>query len=94
MKAVLDRLVYGMNKYYGKEMGPSLWAGKKCAIITTCGYKPEKGADVFEQGIMRYCKHSSLIYSGMLAVRDKGYDVEFLDDEIEKKARDFAVKLL
>ena len=25
MKAVLDRLVYGMNKYYGREKGPSLW---------------------------------------------------------------------
>jgi len=28
MKAVLDRLVYGMNKYYGREKGPSLWEGK------------------------------------------------------------------
>lgn len=24
MKALLDRLVYGMNKYYGNEKGPSL----------------------------------------------------------------------
>lgn len=31
MKALLDRLVYGMNKYYGDEKGPSLWnaCGKK-----------------------------------------------------------------
>mgnify|MGYP002407620990 CR=1 FL=1 len=93
MKAALDRLVYGMNKYYGKKNGPSLWAGKKCAIVTTCGYKPEKGADLFEQGIIRYCKHSSLIYCGMLAVRDKGYDAEFLDDEIAEKAKSFADKL-
>jgi len=28
MKALLDRLVYGMNKYYGDKKGPALWAGK------------------------------------------------------------------
>lgn len=52
MKAVLDRLVYGMNKYYEKEKGPSLWAGKKVALISTCGYRPEKGADLWEQRIL------------------------------------------
>lgn len=40
MKAALDRLVYGMNKYYGERRGPSLWAGKRLALITTCGYRP------------------------------------------------------
>ena len=33
MKAALDRLVYGMNKYYGEVEGPSLWEGKKVAIL-------------------------------------------------------------
>ena len=33
MKAVLDRLVYGMNKYYGREKGPSLWEGKPVALM-------------------------------------------------------------
>jgi len=28
LKAVMDRLVYGMNKYYGETKGPSIWAGK------------------------------------------------------------------
>jgi multimeric flavodoxin WrbA len=65
MKAILDRLVYGMNKYYGEEKGPSLWKGKKLAILTTCGYNPEKGADLFEEGMQRYCKHSQLRYIGM-----------------------------
>ena len=37
MKAVLDRLVYGMNKYYGGERGPSLWAGRAVALLMTCG---------------------------------------------------------
>ena len=31
MKALLDRLVYGMNKYYGARKGPALWAGKAMA---------------------------------------------------------------
>ena len=42
MKAALDRMVYGFNKYYGEKAGPSLWA------------------DLFEEGIKRYCKHSGL----------------------------------
>lgn len=93
MKAVLDRLVYGMNKYYGKEKGPSLWAGKKVALITTCGYRPEKGADLWEQGIQRYCKHSSLQYIGMLVERDMGYEHIFMNAEKEFRAKEFAEQL-
>ena len=94
MKATLDRLVYGMNKYYGETKGPSLWKGKKCALLTTCGYPPEKGADLFEEGVKRYCKHSSLVYLGMLAIRDMGYRTEFLDSGKIQQARDFAQKLI
>jgi multimeric flavodoxin WrbA len=94
MKALLDRLVYGMNKYYGGEKGPSLWAGKQAAIIATCGYRPEKGADLFEEGIKRYCKHSRLLYAGMLAERDPGYDSAFMTEEKEAHARDFARRLV
>ena len=65
MKNVLDRLVYGMNKYYGEEMGPSIWKGKKMALISTCGYPVEKGADLFEEGMKRYAKHSKLQFMGM-----------------------------
>ncbi len=90
MKAILDRLMYGMNKYYGEEKGPSLWAGKKLAILTTCGYSPDKGADLFEEGIKRYCKHSQLNYIGMLAERDFGYNTSFMTDEKAEHARSFA----
>lgn len=90
MKALLDRMVYGMNKYYGNEMGPSLWKGKRMAILTTCGYRPEKGADLFEEGIKRYCKHSQLNYVGMLAERHLGYNTEFITDEKRKNAVVFA----
>jgi len=94
MKALLDRLVYGMNKYYGDEKGPALWAGKKVAIITTCGYKPDKGADLFEEGIKRYCKHSQLQYIGMLAERDLGYNSPFMTEEKAEHSRLFAQKII
>lgn len=70
MKALLDRLVYTMNKYYGKTKGPCLWENKKIGIITTCGYGLNDGAGVFEEGIKRYAKHSNLNYIGMIGMRD------------------------
>ena len=94
MKAMLDRLVYGMNKYYGDEKGPALWAGKHMALITSCGYRPEKGADLFEEGMRRYCKHSQLVFDGMLAERDLGYKSVFQSPEKEAAARAFAARLV
>ena len=93
MKALLDRLVYGMNKYYGDEKGPSLWEGKRLALIVTCGYRPEKGADLWEAGMKRYCQHSRLQYAGMLVERDRGYNTIFLDKEKDAHARLFARSL-
>jgi len=94
MKALLDRLVYGMNKYYGAEKGPSLWVGKAVALLETCGYRPEKGCDLFEEGMRRYCKHSGLRYLGSHAERHLGYTVPFMDAEKEQRTRDFARGLL
>lgn len=94
MKALLDRLVYGMNKYYGEEKGPSLWAGKKLALLCTCGYPPEKGADLWEAGMKRYCKHSRLTYLGMLAEHDPGYRDVFMSPDKAERARAFAAQLL
>ena len=93
MKAVLDRLGYGMNKYYGREKGPSLWEGKPVALIATCGYPVEKGADLWEAGIQRYCKHSRLRLLGMLAQRHRGYDTVFMDPEKARLAAEFARKV-
>ncbi len=90
MKALLDRLVYGMNKFYGEKNGPCLWAGKRLALIVTCGYPPERGADVFKLGMERYCRHSRLEYLGLLAGRNLGYKHEFMDDEKASMARSFA----
>lgn len=94
MKSLLDRLVYGMDKFYGEERGPSLWEGKHTAIIATCGYQLEKGGDLFEEGIRRYSKHCHLLYEGMLAERDLGYNTEFIDDLKIQHAREFARQLM
>lgn len=94
VKAALDRMVYAMNKFYGAEKGPALWAGKSLALITTCGYRPEKGADLFEEGMKRYCKHSSLVYRGMLCERHLGYQIPFPDEEKQAHAAVFADALL
>lgn len=94
MKAMLDRLVYAMNMYYGEQRGPSLWQGKHLALITTSGYPKEKGADLLEEGIRRYCKHSQLVYEGMLWARHMGYGTEFMDEEKCAAAKEFADKLL
>jgi len=90
MKNVIDRLVYGMNKYYGEEMGPSIWAGKKMALISTCGYPPAKGADLWEEGMRRYCKHSKLEFLGMVVERQRNYGETFMDEEKETKMVTFA----
>lgn len=90
MKAALDRMVYGLNKYYGESRGPSLWEGKAAALITTCGYPVETGADLLEQGILRYCKHSKLRFLGTLAERHRSYRAPFLDEEKTARAQQFA----
>ena len=94
MKALLDRFVYGMNKFYGERKGPSLWSGKAVALLETCGYRPERGADLFEEGMRRYCDHSGLRYLGSHAERHLGYDTVFMDPEKEARTRFFARELL
>ena len=93
MKSVLDRLTYGMDKYYGEEKGPALGAGKKIALITTCGYPPEKGCDLWETGVKRWCRHSQLELVGSMVERHMGYKTVFMDDEKAAHARAFADEL-
>ncbi|MBP3216474.1 MAG: flavodoxin family protein [Clostridium sp.] len=94
MKAALDRMVYALNMYYGEQRGPSLWEGKQLALITTCGYPPEKGTDLLEEGIRRYCKHSKLQYMGILCERHQGYHIPFMDEAKKEHAEAFARKLV
>ena len=90
MKAMLDRLVYAMNMYYGGERGPSLWEGKRVALIVTSGYPSDQGPDLFEEGIRRYCRHSKLTYEGMLWGRHEGYTIDFMDADKRNQAIAFA----
>ena len=90
VKSLMDRLVYMMNKYYGKEKGDSFWAGKKIGAITTCGYPDHYGADLFITGLKRYAKHSNLIYSGHLNARDDGSKQSVLTDEVNQRLIEFA----
>lgn len=95
MKAALDRFVYAMNKYYGpRGRGPSLLSGKSLAILTTCGYRPEKGADLFIEGMRRWCRHTDMRYVDALTERHLGYDHTFMDAEKKNRARAFARSLM
>lgn len=94
MKAALDRLVYAMNKFYGPQRGPALWAGKKVAAITSCGYRPERGTDLWEEALRRFCRHSQLTWLGMLSARHLSYDLPFMDEEKQHRAEAFARTLL
>ena len=95
VKAVIDRSVYSSCKYYGDDpYGPALFKDKRLALITTCGYPVEKGADIFEDQMKRYCKHCGLSYVGMLAERQRNLKEAFMDNEKEMRARAFARALL
>ncbi|MDO5134072.1 MAG: flavodoxin family protein [Eubacteriales bacterium] len=95
VKAVIDRSVYASCKYYGDAPhGPALLRGKRLALLTTCGYPVEKGADLFAEMMRRYCRHCGLSWVGMLAERQRNLKEPFMDAEKEAHARDFAASLL
>lgn len=64
------------------------------ALLETCGYPPDKGCDLLEEGIRRYCRHSGLRYLGSHAERHVSYAIAFLDAEKEQRTRAFALELL
>lgn len=90
MKALLDRAIYAGTKNYGAVKGVKLLAGKRLAAIATCGYPPEKGADLWEEGLKRFCRHGGLEYMGIFCRRDRGGAEPFLNEEREQAVRDFA----
>lgn len=83
MKVLFDRLVYGMNKYYGNEKGFVLWVGKLVVFIIICGYRFEKGVDIWENGMKCYCKYLQLKYIGMFVECDLG-KFNFMNKEKEE----------
>ena len=95
VKAALDRLVYAMDKYYGAQgKGPSLLAGKAMAAVVTCGYRPERGADLFAEGMRRWCRHTVMTWLGALEERHMGYSTVFMDEEKAAHAAAFAGELM
>ena len=90
MKALLDRAIYAGNKNYGRTKGAALLTGKRVASIVTCGYRPDRGADIWEEGLRRWCKHGKAEYLGMFCRRDLGKSVPFMDEEKQSGVRDFA----
>ena len=93
MKALLDRMVYAGSKRYGGSRGPDLLAGVRAASIVTCGYPAEKGADLWEEGLKRTCRHMGMEYMGLFCRRDRGGNEPFLDEEKARAVRDFAQAL-
>ena len=90
MKALLDRAIYAGVKNYGREKGPKLLEGKRLVSIVTCGYPPEKGAGLWEEGLKRFCRHGGLEYMGLFCRRDWGKREPFMNEEREQAVRDFA----
>lgn len=90
MKALMDRLIYAGCKYYGEKKQPSAYAAKRVATITTCGYSRDKGADLWEEGLRRWCRHGGMDYLGMYCRRDTGKKDEFMNEQVDADVRDFA----
>ena len=93
MKALADRAIYAGNKYYGRERGRSMLAGKGIATVTTFGYPVDKAADLWIEGLKRWCRHGKMQYLGALCHRDLGRNVPFMTEESELEARAFARRL-
>ena len=94
LKAAMDRMIYALCKFYGKEKGPSLLEGKAVAALATCGYRPEAGADLFDEGLRRWCKHGHCRYLGLHAQRHLGYDSPFMSEEKARDVRRFTAELM
>ena len=94
LKAAMDRCIYALCKYYGDERGPSLWEGKALAVITTSGYPVERGADIWEMGLRRTCKHAHLRWLGLYGERHRTSQTPFMDAEKAARARAFANELM
>lgn len=93
MKAAMDRLIYATNKFYGTSgTKASLLKGTAVAALATCGYRPEKGSDLWEEGLRRWCKHGGMEYRGMLSLRDLGGNTPFLTEDYVEQIRIFARK--
>ena len=94
VKAVIDRTVYASCKYYGGDpYGPALLSGKRLALVVTCGYPVETGADLYAEEMKRYCKHCGMEFAGYIVERQKNLEDPFIDERKIDKAGEFARRL-
>ena len=94
VKAVIDRTVYASCKYYGGDpYGPALLSGKRLALVVTCGYPVETGADLYAEEMKRYCKHCGMEFAGYIVERQKNLEDPFIDEQKIDKAGEFARRL-
>lgn len=73
---------------------PALLAGKAMAAVVTCGYRPERGADLFLEGMRRWCRHTEMRWLGALSERHMGCGTGFMDGEKAAHAVEFARQVL
>lgn len=68
-------------------------AGYEAAVVT-CGYRPERGADLFLEGMRRWCRHTEMRWLGALSERHMGYGTGFMNGEKAAHAAEFARQVL
>ena len=69
----------------------ALLASKAMAAVVTCGYR---GADLFLEGMRRWCRHTEMRWLGALSERHMGYGTGFMNGEKAAHAAEFARQVL
>ena len=77
----------------GVAAGPALLSGKRLALVVTCGYPVETGADLYAEEMKRYCKHCGMEFAGYIVERQKNLEDPFIDERKIDKAGEFARRL-
>ncbi|MPN50006.1 hypothetical protein SDC9_197631 [bioreactor metagenome] len=93
VKTFLDRFIYASGKYYGAEKHPSLAAGKRAGLLTTCGYPAGKAVPMLEEALQAICKHVGMEYLGSASGRDLN-NGPFMNPENTQAAQAYAHHLL
>ena len=93
MKALMDRVIYAGVKKYSPEKGMSLLEGMRVASIATCGHPSERGAELWAEGLKRWCGHGKMEYIGIFCRCDPGRQRPFMDEARERDVRDYAQAL-
>lgn len=94
VKTFMDRLIYAGAKKYGDVKTGSILRGQRCAILLTCGFRPEEMGAAFEFSVKTLCNHLRLCYAGRAGAIDAGRGKPFMSEKRQERARAFARTLL